>query len=180
MSEPTDNEKLLPAAAAGRRGPPPPAPAPVVVVPRWLQLVAAILGGLGALRGRPGGGARAAPVPHRRDHRADPQPARLDGAARAGAPRAGDPRRLRRVLRDAGLRRHAARQPDRRPVLDVPRRRAVDRALGERAARRRAATTSTARTSTSRSRSRARPRCRRCSSASSAAPTRSSPSAPTS
>ena len=47
MSEPTDNEKLLPAAPPDGEELPVPARAPLVVVPRWLQLVAAILGGLG-------------------------------------------------------------------------------------------------------------------------------------
>src|SRR4029077_10953647 len=45
MSEPTDNEKLLPAAPPAGEGTSP--RPPVVVVPRWLQLVVAILGGLG-------------------------------------------------------------------------------------------------------------------------------------
>jgi predicted PurR-regulated permease PerM/ribosomal protein L40E len=45
MSEPTDNEKLLPAAPPTEE-PRPPAGRPLVVVPRWVQLVAALLAGL--------------------------------------------------------------------------------------------------------------------------------------
>jgi predicted PurR-regulated permease PerM len=45
MSEPTDNDKLLPAAPPTEE-PSAPARPPLVVVPRWVQLVAAILGGL--------------------------------------------------------------------------------------------------------------------------------------
>ena len=46
MSEPTNNEKLLPAAPPGGEEEAPPPRTPLVVVPRWLQLCAVILGGL--------------------------------------------------------------------------------------------------------------------------------------
>ena len=69
---------------------------------------------LRALRDRPCRRPGPAAVPHRGDHRADPQPARLDCAARAGPARAGDPRRLRRVLRDARARRRRC-SPTRSP-----------------------------------------------------------------
>src|SRR3954471_24539039 len=59
------------------------------------------------LRGRDGGRAGPALVHYRGDHRADPQPARRDAPAGASAARPGDPRRLRRLLRDARVRRHA-------------------------------------------------------------------------
>src|SRR3954453_10379443 len=64
------------------------------------------------LRDRYGGRGGSAAVSPRGDHRADPQPGRGDAPAGAGAARPGDPRRLRRLLRDARVRWHAARQPD--------------------------------------------------------------------
>ncbi len=138
MSEPTDNETLLPAAPPAGDDTPP-APCAASSSRAGSSSSRAILGGLGLYAVARAAGPVLLLFLTAAIIALILNPLVSTVAARAGAPRARDPRRVRRLLRDAGLRRHAARQPDRRPVLDVPRRRAVDRALGERAARRRAA-----------------------------------------
>ena len=126
------------------------------------------------LRGRPGGGARPAAVPHRGDHRADPQSAGSTVQRARGSPAgcvilvvyAGFFATLALV---GTLLANPIAEQFRRSATTC--RRSSARRTGASTTCR---TTSTARTSTSRSRRRARPRSRRCRSASSAAPTRSS------
>jgi hypothetical protein len=172
MSEPEDKTDLLPQAPAADEPARSPAVAPVVV-PRWIQLVAVILGGLAVYAIVTAAGPvlllfiTAAII------------ALILNPVVATLQRARVPRGLAILVVYAGFFATLAFVGTllaNRPSATTCRRSCARRTTGSPTCR----TTSTARTSTSRSRSRARPRSARSSSASSAGPTRWCRSAPTS